>query len=131
VTTTRHRRRGARVFVVAAGGILGSAVRVAVGTALGWQPGAWPAATLLVNVAGAGLLGWYLARLGRAAAPWWSLDFWAIGVLGSFTTFSALSIETVTLLEAGRAAPAFGYAVISPLAGLLAAAAGDALGASR
>jgi CrcB protein len=121
-------RRAVRVLVVAAGGLLGSAVRVGAGMALGWEPGAWPVSTLLVNIAGAALLGWYLARLGRTAMSWWSLDFWAIGVLGSLTTFSALSIETVTLFEAGRAAAAAGYAILSPVAGLLAAAGGNALG---
>mgnify|MGYP001163034853 CR=1 FL=1 len=128
---TTERRRSARVLVVAAGGLLGAAIRVGVAAAFGWKPGAWPTATLVVNVAGAALLGWYLARLGRTAAQWWSLDFWAIGVLGSLTTFSALSIETVTLFDAGRAAAAAGYAVLSPIAGLLAAAAGAALGESR
>ena len=128
---TTERSRGARVLVVAAGGVLGSAARVAAGIALGWEPGAWPTATLLVNVAGAAVLGWFLARLGRAGAPWWSLDFWAIGVLGSLTTFSALSLETVTLFEAGAVAAAAAYAVLSPVAGLLAAAAGSARGAAR
>ena len=131
MATTSEHRRGARALVVAAGGLVGSAARVATGVTLGWEPGTWPTATLLVNVAGAALLGWFLARLGRSPAPWWSLDFWAIGVLGSLTTFSALSIETVTLFEAGRAATAAGYAVLSPVAGLLAAAAGTALGARR
>ncbi|MEX2323734.1 MAG: CrcB family protein [Acidimicrobiia bacterium] len=114
-----------------AGGLVGSAARLGVGAALGWEPGGWPVATLAVNVVGAGVLGWYLARRARSASPWWSLGFWAIGVLGSFTTFSALGVEAVALLEAGRVVAAGCYVVVSALAGLVVAGVGYRLGEGR
>lgn len=126
----RHGSRE-RVLVVMAGGLVGSAARLGVGRALGWEPGGWPVATLAVNVVGAWVLGWYLARRARSVSPWWSLDFWAIGVLGSFTTFSALGVETVALFEAGRAVVAGCYVVMSALAGLVAAGVGYRLGEGR
>ena len=114
-----------------AGGLAGSAARLGAGAALGWEPGGWPVATLAVNVAGAGALGWYLARRARSGSPWWSLDFWAIGVLGSFTTFSALSVEALALLESGRLVAAGCYAAVSALAGVAAAGAGHRIGAGK
>ncbi|MCB2222613.1 MAG: CrcB family protein [Actinobacteria bacterium] len=118
-----------RLLVVLAGGAAGSAARVGAAAALGWEPGGWPLSSLAVNLTGAAAIGWFLARHARSGSPWWSLDFWAIGVLGSLTTFSALSVETVTLVEAGRAAVAAAYAVASAVAGVAAAGAGHRVGA--
>jgi CrcB protein len=52
-------------------------------------------------------------------------------VLGSFTTFSALGVETVALIEAGRMVVAGCYVVVSALAGLVAAGVGYRLGEGR
>lgn len=110
-----------RILVVIGGGAIGSAARIFIASNIAWTPGGWPVATLLVNVAGAALVAAYVARRRRAVAPWWSLDFWAIGVLGSLTTFSALSLETIQLLDSGRILAATGYAAASPALGLVAA----------
>ena len=118
-----------RLAVILAGGLAGSALRTAAGAWIAWAPGDWPGATLLVNVSGAALASLYLTRRGRSPSSARSLDFWAIGLLGSFTTFSALALETVQLLDAGRAAAAAGYAVCSTLFGIIAAWAGHTIGA--
>ena len=120
-----------RLAVILAGGLAGSALRTAAGAWIDWTPGGWPGATLLVNVSGAALAAFYLTRREASPSSARSLDFWAIGVLGSFTTFSALALETVLLLDAGRTAAAAGYAVCSTLAGVIAAWAGHAIGVRR
>jgi CrcB protein len=59
------------------------------------------------------------------------LPFWAIGVLGSFTTFSAFSLDAVRLLVDGRPWIAAGYVAVSMIGGLTAALAGQRAGAFR
>ena len=64
----------------------------------------FPCSTLLVNLAGAVLIG-FLAG--------------CAGFCGGFTTFSTFSLETISLLQAGRYLAGGGYAALS-LAGCLA-----------
>jgi CrcB protein len=72
---------------VAVGGMLGALARYGLVLALPDLP-----ATLAINVAGSFLLGVLVARRpdGR-----WSRPFLGTGVLGGFTTFSALAVQTV------------------------------------
>jgi len=130
-SATRFLHRHARLFAVLGGGVIGATLRAAVTHSLPWVGDGWPVATLLINVAGAALLGFYLARRRSALTRPWSVDFWAIGLLGSLTTFSALSLEVVLLLDAGETLAAATYAVASPLLGLAAARLGDSLGVRR
>lgn len=108
---------------VAIGGAIGATCRYAVFRAM---PLAW-LATLLVNVLGSlamGLLAAAVAqRLGTAWAP-----FAMAGVLGGFTTFSAFSLDVLSLWEQGHGPGAFAYAAASVLLSLAAIAAGLALG---
>jgi len=50
-----------------------------------------------------------------------------VGLLGSFTTFSALAVSFVALADAGEWATAVGYLIATMVAGLAAAWAGVAL----
>ena len=118
------------LMAVLGGGLVGSAARAGIGHVLPTTPGAFPVATLMVNLIGSLLLGVYLARRERAATVRWSLQFWAIGVLGSFTTFSAFSLDVVHLLEANRPMSALGYVTASVIGGLLLALTGQRLGSS-
>lgn len=108
---------------VAIGGALGATCRYAV---YRMMPLAW-SATLLVNVAGSfvmGLLAALLAhRLGNAWAP-----FLLSGMLGGFTTFSAFSLDVLTLWERGQGVMALAYVGLSVLLSLAAVMAGLALG---
>ena len=87
----------AQIAAVALGGALGSALRYAVGI---WLAGSFPWGTLLVNVLGSLLLG-ALAALGEGLSPSGRLLLGA-GLCGAFTTFSALSVETLRLAQDGR-----------------------------
>lgn len=81
-----------------------------------------------MNLTGSLLLGFYLARRERATTGRWSLRFWAIGMLGSFTTFSAFSFDIVQLLQANRLLMAGGYVTGSLVGGLGLALLGQRVG---
>lgn len=132
-TITRHlnARRLLDLGAVLGGGFLGSGTRLLVAQVMGSSTTAFPWPTLTVNLVGAALAGFYLARRQRAVASRWSLRFWAIGVLGSLTTFSGFSVEVVRLGEAGRIGTAAAYVTASVVGGVVAAIVGDSLGRAR
>ena len=107
------------------GGALGAGARFLVGrAALGWAGPDLPWGTLAVNLLGGllmGLLAGVLARHG--AGEGWRL-FGGVGVLGGFTTFSAFSLDIITMVERGQPALALGYALLSVIGAVLALFAG-------
>jgi len=86
--------------LIAAGGAIGAVARYGLS---GWVQnlggGSFPSGTLFVNTAGSLLMGlfWGLSEL-VPVSPAVRLLF-AVGFLGSFTTFSTFSLETFTLLR--------------------------------
>jgi fluoride exporter len=80
----------------------------------------FPFGTLGVNIIGCLLIGivFGLSERGTLSIEW--RFFLATGVLGGFTTFSAFSNETVSLLRDGQFGNAFAYVACSVLIGLLA-----------
>jgi CrcB protein len=109
---------------VAVGGAIGSVARLGIYRAIP-APG-FPWATFAVNVVGSlvmGLLSALLAQRGGAWAP-----LLLTGILGGFTTFSAFSLDALTLWERGQGASAAIYVAGSVLLSLLAVLAGMAMG---
>lgn len=106
---------------VGVGGLLGANARYAVGRLTAERFGtSFPVGTLLVNLSGAFVIGVLVTMLtARVADPAWRLLL-VTGFLGGYTTFSAYSLEVVTLLLAGRWGTAAGYALASNLAALFA-----------
>lgn len=95
----------------AAGGFFGAGGRYLASALPLWKNAAFPWGTLLINLAGAALIG-FLAGIGERRpdiSPGW-ITFWKTGVCGGFTTFSTFSLETLTLLEKGRLPLALAYA---------------------
>jgi CrcB protein len=97
---------------VALGGSLGAVLRYALA---GWVQqlagGLFPWGTLFVNVVGSFLIGWfYETALRTLVAPELRL-FFAVGVLGAFTTFSTFSYEILGLLREGAFGLGLLYAV--------------------
>lgn len=82
---------------------------------------AFPWGTLAVNVTGCFAIG-LLYPLLADREPWRLLL--AVGLLGGYTTFSAFSRETVSLLQAGRPGAAAGYVLLSVVISLAATWAG-------
>jgi fluoride exporter len=124
-----HHRAGL-ALLVAAGGALGSLGRYGLALALPPQHG-WPVGTLAANLTGAFLLGVLLETLGRRGPETPGVQRVRLalgtGVLGGYTTFSSLALETERLLAAGAVGTALGYAAVSLVAGVLCAAGGVAV----
>lgn len=112
---------------VAIGGAAGATARYAVYRAMAWHGPGFPVATGLVNVLGSlimGLLAAFMAhRWHNHYAP-----LLLTGVLGGFTTFSAFSLDAMTLWERGQALGAAIYILASVVLSIAAVAAGLALG---
>lgn len=112
---------------VALGGAIGASARYLTNVAVmrGIGPG-FPWATLIVNIAGSfamGALVVFLAKRGGThLAP-----FLMTGILGGFTTFSAFSLDAVSLLERGATGPAAAYVLASVILSVAALMAGMAL----
>ena len=102
------------VLVVALGGALGSVMRYGTGFLL-VQPGV----TLLVNVLGSFLIGAGAAYFASGDNPLLRLLL-ITGILGGFTTFSAFSLESLTLLQQEQWRQALFYIGGNLLGGLLA-----------
>jgi CrcB protein len=74
---------------------------------------------LVVNVSGALVIGFVAAFVvHRLRTPLWVQEALTVGFLGGYTTFSALALETVVLIDRGRYAIAAGYGVGSLVAGV-------------
>ena len=86
-----------------------------------WFGEQFPWSTLLVNLSGALLLGllagyWLAAHTDLHHTAW---SFLVIGVLGSYTTVSSFSLQTLALWQSGRPVAALGNALASLLGCLL------------
>lgn len=108
------------------GGAIGSGARYLVNVAAAlWLPVTFPWATLTVNVVGSFLMGAvtgaFLPLLGSSLA--WR-TFLATGILGGFTTFSAFSLDVVTLFERRAMLPLAVYMLASVVVSVLALLAG-------
>jgi len=90
---------------------------------------AFPYGTLVVNISGAFALGLLAGLLASHGTENQNLRLLlATGLLGGFTTFSAFSLETITLLERNQPALAAAYVLASVAGALLALALGLKLG---
>ncbi|HKQ29717.1 MAG TPA: fluoride efflux transporter CrcB [Burkholderiales bacterium] len=106
-----------QLLAIGVGGAVGSVLRYWLSTAVHTAVGrGFPYGTLAVNVIGCFAMGLlfvvFVERLTEATV--WRAGL-LTGVLGGFTTFSAFSIETFSLLEQGEPAKAATNAVLSVL----------------
>lgn len=113
-------------LAVGAAGMIGALVRYVVGLVV---PAAWlggvPLGTLLVNWTGSFLLSWLTVVFTRRPSwPPWLKTAATTGFIGSYTTFSTLSVECVEWMEQGRFGMAAVYIAASLFGGLAAAWAG-------
>lgn len=116
------------LLAVAVGGALGALARYGVAALMHrLVPGPFPIGTATANVVGGlvvGLIAGLLAAR-EVGAPHAAHLFLIVGVCGGFTTFSAFSLETVRLVQAGSVMTALvsvcaqvGGAVLATGAGL-------------
>lgn len=117
------------VLWISAGAILGANLRYAVSRlALMHLSASVPYGTLIVNVTGSFLLGFFLAWTSERvlAHPRWRLLV-AVGFCGAYTTYSSYSFETFNMLEQGHYGLATVNFVANNLLCLAAVVAGAAL----
>ncbi|QBF30138.1 fluoride efflux transporter CrcB [Thalassococcus sp. S3] len=110
------------VFLVALGGALGASLRYLTGVGIMRMLGAgpFPVSILTVNVIGSVLMGVFVVLAAQRGLTSLS-PFVMTGLLGGFTTFSAFSLETMTLIERGNftlAALYVGLSVLLSVGGL-------------
>jgi CrcB protein len=118
------------LLAVFVGGLAGTALRLGIDALLPHSaPGTFPLSTLLVNVAGSFALGLLVARVWPSAPPWLRYGL-GTGLLGSFTTFSALAVSLLGLTLTYPAVAVL-YLGASLVAGLGAAWLGLRLGRRR
>ncbi|MFT5579328.1 MAG: CrcB protein [Paraglaciecola psychrophila] len=110
------------LLMIAVGGALGAVSRYGVGNIVNsflqqkYPLNHFPFATLAVNFFGSFFIGiLYVLIVEQAAIHQDWRNVLMVGVLGSFTTFSTFSLETVNLLENGHIATALGYMISSLL----------------
>ncbi|MBB4478212.1 fluoride efflux transporter CrcB [Rhizobium etli] len=94
-----------QAFLVALGGAIGSVLRYYVGQwALRLMGPAFPWGTLAVNVVGCFVIGVFAELIARKFNASMELRLLLVtGFLGGFTTFSAFSLDAISLFERGEA----------------------------
>jgi CrcB protein len=107
--------------VISIGAVAGANLRFIVGNWISDTFGStFPLATLAINVTGSFILGLFLTLIGeKLVVAWWWRPLVAVGFLGSYTTFSTFSYETVALARDGSVIAAGANIVASVGAALI------------
>ena len=112
------------------GGALGTLLRLLVDAAAPHEAGGFPTSTLIVNVLGSFALGYLVAYLWPTVSTLLKA-FLGTGLLGGFTTFSAVVLSLISLAQVGEFWVAAVYLAVTLVLGFAAAAGGLVLGARR
>jgi CrcB protein len=119
----------ARLVAVAVGGVLGSWLRWRIGVHWPVRLGQFPTTTLVINLTGALVLGGVVAAwLERRPRRLVAHALVGTGVIGSYTTFSTMAVEAVTLVELGHVVRAGTYLALSLVLGVAVFAVGLRIG---
>lgn len=103
---------------IAAGGFLGAILRYTLSIVI--LKSEFPLATLMANLLGSYFIGIILVFAYKrwALRPQYRL-FFGVGLLGSFTTFSTYTLETLNFFNEGYLLYGLLYYLISPVLGVL------------
>jgi CrcB protein len=108
-------------LVVGAGGFIGALCRFGIAAASTRLFGTrFPVGTLVINLSGSLILGWFVARVGRGwdVSPATQLAV-TVGFLGAYTTFSTFMFESDAMIRDGMSTRALVYLAGSLLMGLV------------
>jgi CrcB protein len=115
-----RRTHGGLHAAIFAGGVVGALARAGFARAFPWDGRGWPWTTLLVNLVGTLLLGYFVTRLQERLPPsTFRRPLLGTGFCGALTTFSTLQVELIELGRHGHVALATAYALVSIGAGLV------------
>ncbi|MGE8205067.1 fluoride efflux transporter CrcB [Heyndrickxia sp. NPDC080065] len=107
-------------IAVGIGGMIGALLRYYLGFSVGnWWSFPFPLGTFIINMIGCFILGWlttYLSKI-KKIHPFILTGF-GTGLVGSFTTFSTFSYETVHLIQLSLWGTAAAYVLFSLWGGL-------------
>lgn len=106
-----------RLAAIYAGGTVGALARVGLAEAAPHGSAEWPWATFAVNMAGALLLGYFVARLRDHPEDSLAHPFLTTGICGTLTTFSTLQLELFEMVDTGHVALASVYVAATLAAG--------------
>ena len=119
---------------IALGGALGTVARYGCSSlAAGLFGETFPVGTLIINVVGSFVIGFFAAVSGpdgRLLVPGDMRQFVMVGLCGGYTTFSSFSLNTLRLAQSGQWGSAFANVALSVALCLLAVWLGYALGAA-
>lgn len=126
-----------RLTLVAAGAVVGALVRYGIALAFGDslspipdQNASFPWSTIVVNLAGAFVIGFIALLIDRSrqGTGHFAHPLLITGFLGGFTTFSALALDSVGLLESGAWVNAAAYLAVTFIGGIALVFVGERLG---
>jgi len=107
------RHHVATVILIAIGGAIGASGRYLLDEFLPNLPGEIPWTTMLTNVLGALVLALLLVSFPPTVR--WIRPLFGTGLIGGFTTFSAVAVDTDLLIRGGEVGNALLYPILSVL----------------
>tara|TARA_B100000315_G_C14329210_1_gene474477 strand:+ start:304 stop:672 length:369 start_codon:yes stop_codon:yes gene_type:complete len=88
------------IFYVASGGSIGAVLRYLTSNFFKFYFPNFPIGTLFINFIGSFLIGIFASNMENKGISYEFIKYFLIiGILGSFTTFSAFSLETIQLIN--------------------------------
>tara|TARA_Y100000768_G_scaffold80554_1_gene57334 strand:+ start:856 stop:1332 length:477 start_codon:yes stop_codon:yes gene_type:complete len=100
-----------QIGLVALGGSIGASLRYAIGSWITYD--SFPIATISVNVIGSFILGIIALSVSQSLISTELALFLGVGIIGSFTTMSAFSVETIEMLQDGNTSSAGIYIILT------------------
>jgi CrcB protein len=106
-----------RLMAIYAGGTIGALARVGLAQLAPHGAGGWPWATFAVNMAGALLIGYFVASLRDHPEESVAHPFLTTGICGTLTTFSTVQLELFEMVDGGHLGLAAAYVAVTLAAG--------------
>ena len=118
------------LIAVFLGGAIGTAIRLSIDALIPHSDSEFPLSTLIINVVGSFVLAILVTRVWPVTPDWLRAGL-GPGLVGGFTTFSAVMVSMVTLAANSEIVQALGYLGITLVLGFGAAALGFLIGRRR
>jgi CrcB protein len=113
-----------RYLLVGSAGFIGALARVLLGDLIGKTASNFPLGTLVINITGSFLLGWFLEFCGARHLSDTTRVAIGAGFIGTYTTFSTYMYDSNNLAEKGALHLALANLILSVVLGLIAVKAG-------